>query len=102
MGIAQVTSKSTTARIAEDISRTPYLLSLTPLMTRCVSRVMRKSRAGQTPDDAERDEVSALFTSFKSRYDDLNITLYDFALCFEPGKAQQDLCQPGTKGNAQR
>jgi len=63
-----------------------------------LSGLMRKLRASQTPDELERDQARVLFARFRSRYDDLNAVLYDFALCFEPGKGEQELCKPASHG----
>jgi hypothetical protein len=63
-----------------------------------LSAAMRKLRAAQAPDDVERDQLRVLSTHVKSRYDELNTILYDFALCFQPGKAEQERCQPPSRG----
>lgn len=63
-----------------------------------LSGAMRKLRAAQAPDDAEREQVRALFAHFKSRYDELNAVLYNFSLCFQSGKGEQELCKPGSHG----
>lgn len=59
------------------------------------SAVMRKLRAAQSVSEPERADIRSIFEAFKSRYEDLNIVLYDFALCFEPGRALRVYCKPG-------
>jgi hypothetical protein len=61
------------------------------------SHLMLKIRAAQPPEEADRSEVHGLFETFSSRYRDLNIELYDFTLCFEPGKAVKPFCKSGER-----
>jgi len=57
------------------------------------SEIMRKLRGQQVPEQAERAEAVALFDNFRARYNDLNVELYDFALCFEPSKTTKERCE---------
>ena len=57
------------------------------------SAIMRKLRASQAPDELERAEAKELFETYLNRYWDLNVALYDFALCFEPVKRANEHCE---------
>lgn len=46
----------------------------------------------------ERAEIQDLFAEFKRKYDALNVSLYDFALCFEAGKDKTVFCDASAGG----
>jgi hypothetical protein len=54
---------------------------------------MRKLRDSQIPTEVDRTEIRGLFDTLKSRTGELNYALYDFIVCFEPGKDVKDLCK---------
>ena len=57
-----------------------------------LSGAMRKLRASTAPDEAERAEIQELFAEFQRKYAALNVSLYDFALCFEAGRDKTVFC----------
>jgi hypothetical protein len=57
-----------------------------------LSPAMRKLRAMSAPDEPQRAEVQELFSEFKQKYDVLNVSLYNFAMCFEAGKDKSTYC----------